>query len=164
MDAKLNRWVTLGLTGVVLGLLALASPAAAGEGQGKGLGRGLAKGQGQGEGLGNREELKAKLLDGTWAKHIQARIDRIKERLANHPNAPADIKAAAEKLIADLTVQLDLVNKLAAAVQAKDKETAKGLLAQIRTNREKILADRIALLELILKHRQERQGAAGAKK
>jgi len=148
MNAKLNRWAMLGLTGVVLGLLALTSPAGAGEGQGK-IGQG---------------ERKAKLLDGSWAKHIQARIDRIKERLAKHPNAPADIKAAADKLIADLTVQLDLVNKLAAAVRAKDKETAKGLIAQIKANHEKIVADRQALIELIKKHHQERQAGAGAKK
>ena len=152
MNGKMNRWVMLGLSGAVMGIMVFASPA------------GAAEGQGRGQGQRQRGERMKNLLDGAYAKRIDERIAKIKERLEKHPNLPADIKAAAEKLIGDLTALKGSLDKLVAAIKAKDREAAKAAHVEVKAAREQVRADRKALHELIQKYRQERRGGEGAKK
>jgi DNA repair ATPase RecN len=118
-----------------------------------------------GDQKGRRGKMKELLLNGKWVQHIEARIERIRARLAKHPNAPADVKAAAEKLIADLTNKKGDVEKLAAAVQAKDKAAAKAAWAQIKQDRQQTKGDRCALREAVKSHRHKGQrGGKGHEK
>jgi hypothetical protein len=119
---------------------------------------------GEGEPAKNVKRGKARewLLSGKWAQRIDARIARIQARLAKHPNAPAEVKAAADKLVADLTAKKGILTKLAAAVQAKDKDAAKAGRAELRQERQQIRADRQALRQAVRAAFQARRGKAKA--
>ncbi|MCY3020057.1 MAG: hypothetical protein NTW87_13650 [Planctomycetota bacterium] len=73
------------------------------------------------------------------------RINKIKDRLAAHPNAPASVKAAGDRLLGSLGKRQDDVGKAKAAVQARDKTTAKALKGTLKSDRAAVHADRKAL-------------------
>ena len=139
MKTGMTRWVALGLAGAMVALLGVAAPAGAEEGKGV------------------RGERRQKLLDGEYKARIEGRIAKIQERLTKHPNAPADVKAAAEKLIADLKEKEADLDKLVADLKAKNKEAFKADREELKKDREQCRTDRKALWELIKQHRQERR-------
>ena len=73
------------------------------------------------------------------------RINKVKERLAAHPNAPASVTAAGDKLVGSLGTLQDDVGKAKAAVQARDKTTAKAMKGTLKSDRAAVRADRKAL-------------------
>jgi hypothetical protein len=52
---------------------------------------------------------------------LRERINKVKERLAAHANAPASVTAAGDRLVGSLGKLQDDVGKAKAAVQARDK-------------------------------------------
>ena len=143
MKTGMTRWVALGLAGAVVALLGVAAPAGADEGQGRDQ--------------GVRGERRQKLLDGDYKARIEGRIAKIQARLAKHPNAPADVKAAAEKLIADLKIKEAALDKLVADLKARNRAGVKADREDLKKDRAQCRADRKALWALIKQHRQERR-------
>ena len=110
-------------------------------------------------GQGKRAHMRQKLLSGAWLKRIDARLQRLNERLTKHPKASAEVKAAVGKIIGDLQERRTEVEKLMTCVQAKDKAGAKAIMAEIRAGRTQCRADREALRELIKAQREARRAA-----
>ena len=149
MEARLGRWVALGTMALMAGLLALVPPAAAEESKAP----------------PKRPDREQQVRDGSWVKRIEARIERLKKLDAEHPDSPADIKAASEKLVKDLTALAESVKKLAADLEAKNWEAVRADREAVQNGKEAVNADSKAFYELIRKQRAEQKstpGAAGA--
>jgi hypothetical protein len=82
-------------------------------------------------------------------ERIDHRISMIKERLAKHPDAPAAVRSAADKLINDLMRAKGDLSKLAAAVEAHNKADAKTDRETLKQDHQAIQADREALKEAV---------------
>lgn len=124
----------------VTALLLLQSPAwAAGAGNGGGGRPQAANGQ--------RLEQALERI-GEW-------IQKVADGIAKHPNAPAAVKIAAEKLVADLNAAKATLAKAKAAVQAHDRNALQGVFADLKALRETLHADREALRAAIEAARQE---------
>jgi len=95
-----------------------------------------AEGKGNGKGIEKREARVAQHI-----KHLQA-------RLAKHPNAPENVKAAINKLIDDLGTKKSDLEKLAADRAAKDKAAVKADREQLKKDHELCHSDREALKAL----------------
>jgi len=89
---------------------------------------------------------------------IDAHIARLEGRLAKHPNAPAAIKAAFEKLIADLKDRKVDLEKLINDFEAKDKAAVKADRAELKADHQQIVTDRKTLRELIRANRGAGKG------
>ena len=89
------------------------------------------------------------------------RIGKVQQRLAAHPNAPAAVKAAADKLLGSLKTAQDDANKALAAVQARDKQQVKSLKATLKSDRQAIRADRKAFREAITAAIKDLRGMKG---
>jgi len=146
MEAKLVRWAGLVTMALMAGLLALM-PAAAAE---------------ESKAPPKRPDREQQVRDGTWVKRIEARIERLKKLDAEHPNSPADVKAASEKLVKDLTLLAEAVKKLAADLEAKNWEAVRADREAVEAGKEAVSADSKAFYELIKKHRAEQKTEAGA--
>jgi len=75
---------------------------------------------------------------------VSARLARLQQRLQAHPNAPASVTAAADKLVGDLKKVEDDVGQAKAAVQARDKQQVHALKATLKSDRAAVHADRKA--------------------
>ena len=82
-------------------------------------------------------------------ERIDHRISMIKEQLAKHPNAPTEVKSAADKLINDLTRAKGDLGKLVAAVEAHNKDEAKAEKETLKQDHQSIKADREALKDAV---------------
>jgi hypothetical protein len=157
METKLGRWLGLGTMALMAGLLALVlAPSAAAE---------------ESKAPPKRPDRDQQVRDGTWVKRIETRIERMKKLDAEHPNSPADVKAASEKLAKDLTALAEGVKKLAADLEAKNWEAVRADREAVQTGKEAVNADSKTFYELIKKQRAEQKpatsgggsGGAGAK-
>jgi len=120
-----------------------------------------AEGDGNGggaAGLGHRD----------WGQHIDkalervnAAIQKVQTGLANHPNAPADVKSAAGQLLTDLNALQTELTKVQTALPGKDKTALLGLKGQFKALHQKVEADRAALKAAVQAARQQR-GVKGA--
>ena len=129
--------------GLAVAVVALGVTAGAGEQgrPGRALGQRLGERQGQGQGRGQM------LANGNPGQHIENHIKRIEQLIANRPEMPADVKAALEKIVADLKVKQAAVEKLAADFKAGNKDAVEGDRAALRAAVLQLLKDRLALVD-----------------
>jgi FtsZ-binding cell division protein ZapB len=136
MMTRLMSLVTMGL---LAGALALGSTAMGGEQ--KARPDGAARG---------------KLLQGNHGQMIENHIKHLEDAIAKHPNMPADLKAALEKLITDLKDRKVDVEKLQADAKAGNKEAVQADIAELRKDRAQLIQDRIAVVTAIINRMQTR--------
>jgi hypothetical protein len=84
---------------------------------------------------------------GNFDERIEQRIQRIEDAIAKHPNMPADVKSALQKIVADLGVKKMDMDKLAGDVAAKNKDAVKADREKVRSDEIQILNDRLPLID-----------------
>jgi predicted phage-related endonuclease len=126
-DLAMDKSIKIFLASACVATLLMALPASAGDGN-------------RGEHRANRGQRLEKL-----SERINERIAKLQQRIAAHPNAPAAVKTAADKLIADLNDAAGDVEKIKAALEAHDKAALQGLKGELKKDHETIKADREAL-------------------
>jgi hypothetical protein len=120
----------------------------------------LAGGKGGKGQKGNRGAKAAQRFERADAR-VSARISKIEQRVAAHPNAPAAVKDAANKLVASLkTLQSD-VEKAKTAIAARDKLTVTRLKATLKSDHAAVKADHKAFFAAVHAAVQDLRGIRG---
>jgi hypothetical protein len=100
----------------------------------------------QGGGANGERREHAELRIEEWLVHVEAHIEKLRERLAEHHNAPVAVQNAAQKLLTDLNVlKGDLTAAKAALAAPAAPGSHKDLREKIKADHETVKTDREAL-------------------